>query len=169
MSGFGAFVPPSAISIPSPRKWSPRLNRFIVACVRDPSYLIHVQLIRVHDDQVWVFFSDQFSPGTMELQDNPRILDPYKYGSIEEMIQALEKKYKPYFHMTLWIYYSFNLKTVLICIHALSALFLLLFWRLDPKEHKRRIWVYRRNIVLISVVGYGCLGHYIATHFWFSC
>ena len=69
------------------------------------------------------FFSDQFFPGTIELQDNPRILDPYKYGSIEEMIQALEKKYKPYFHMTLWIYYSFNLKTVLICIHALSALF----------------------------------------------
>ena len=50
------------------------------------------------------FFSDQFFPGTIELQDNPRILDPYKYGSIEEMIQALEKKYKPYFHMTLWMH-----------------------------------------------------------------
>jgi len=71
ISGFGAFVhkvrSPSAISIPSPRKWSPRLNRFIVACIRDPSYLIHVQLIRVHDDQVWVFFSDQFLTGTIEL------------------------------------------------------------------------------------------------------
>ncbi|KAG2571632.1 hypothetical protein PVAP13_7KG108985 [Panicum virgatum] len=39
--------------------------------------------------------------GTFVHKDNPRILDPYKYGSIEEMIQALEKKYKPYFHMTL--------------------------------------------------------------------